>query len=317
MQLELSVIIPVYNGEQYINRCIESIFLQENISLEVIVIDDKSTDKTKDICQNFVGDDRFKYLMLPENKGQGYCRNYGLSIATGAYILFIDADDYLSVESNVLFKCIEEVTIKTLDILDCPYLLIDKNVEVKNRLTVDGVLKGKEYLNQIEVLSVVVWNKIFRKDFLIAKNLKFKDRKYEDVTFNVECFLKAQRVSASNTIFYNYLIHENSTMTSKPQAKNVIDVIDLVVDLEQLYNQDGTIYQVEKTFFYSFIGAARIISNYKGDLNEISGYLDTYNTLYKKYRIKMSKSKTLNIVLRFSLLLSPFLANRILTALKK
>lgn len=318
MQLELSVIIPVYNGSEYIVKCIDSLLCQKNVLLEIIVINDKSIDNTTDVLAIYKDDFRVKCIEQGENRGQGYCRNIGLSLAKGDYILFIDADDYIVANQLILSACIKEILSKDLDILDCPYRVIDKqNKELKNKIDIEEVVSGEKYLNSVSVLSVVVWNKLFKRSFLQNRGLVFKDRKYEDVTFNIECFLVANRVSSSNLVFYNYIIQENSTMTSTPNEKNVLDAVELVLDLEKIYILNKDIYQVEKSFLYSFIGANRIMSNYKGDLNKIKECEIKYNTMFKKYRKEILTTKTLNIVLRLSLFFSPSLANKILLLLNR
>lgn len=317
MQLELSVIIPVYNGSEYICKCIDSLLMQEGVLFEIIVIDDKSTDKTVSILAKYNNDHRVKCIKQPENRGQGICRNIGLSIAKGSYILFIDADDYIVADHKVLSACIQEISTKDLDILDCPYMIHGKSQELKNNVNFSEIVSGKEYLNIISILSVVVWNKLFKRTFLLESKLSFKDRKYEDVTFNIESFLVANRVSSSNLVFYNYVIQENSTMTSEPKEKNVIDAVKLLIDLERIYNLNSDVYQVEKCFFYSFIGVKRIMSKFKGNLNTIKEYELTYKMLFKKYRKRILYTRTLNIVLKLSLFISPSLANRILLLLNR
>ncbi len=317
MQLDLSIIIPVYNGEKYIVKCLDSIFNQENIDFEVIVVDDKSTDNTVNVLGKFATDSRFKLVKQVENNRQGYCRNIGINKAGGKYLLFLDSDDYLVEDKNILSKCIEFMSTRDLDIIDCPYMLINKGVEIKNTLIDTGDVSGIDYLNKINVLSAVVWNKFFKREFILENNLTFKTRHHEDVSFNLESFLKASRVASCNLVFYNYIIQENSTTTSIPKASNVVNAVLFIKDTEQLYLKYKNVFQIEKCFFYSFIEAARVISRYQGDKNSISESLSEFKMLSKKYRKEMLNSKTLNIVLRNCLYVSPFFANRILTLLNK
>lgn len=317
MSLELSVVIPVYNAEKYVASCMDSILQQTDIDLEIIVIDDCSTDQSLTILRQYENDKRVTVLALDKNGGQGNARNRGLLEARGTFVLFVDSDDYLTEQKTVLCDLVRQMKEEQLDIVDCSYFQVEQHRREKKNEQVSKIERGGKYLDTVEVLSVVVWNKIYRKQFLIENQLFFKKRKYEDVNFVVESYLIANRVNTSNTPFYNYIIRENSTMTSAPKKHNVEDVIALVKDLEISYKENKTIFQVEKTFFYSFIGAARIISKYKGDTQDIQECLSEYKQIFKKYRSEISKSRAINKVVRMSLFLSPFLANRILLMLKK
>lgn len=317
MSLELSVVIPVYNAEKYVASCMDSILQQEDIDLEIIVIDDCSTDQSLALLRQYENDKRVTLLALDKNAGQGNARNKGLLEAKGTFVLFVDSDDYLTEQKTALCDLVRQMKEEKLDIVDCSYFQVEQHRREKKNEQTAKIEIGKKYLDTVEILSVVVWNKIYRRQFLIENQLFFKKRKYEDVNFVVESYLIANRVNTSDTPFYNYIIRENSTMTSAPKKHNVEDVIALVQDLEVSYKENKRIFQVEKTFFYSFIGAARIISKYKGDTQDIEDCLIEYKQIFKKYRSEISKSRAINKVLRMSLFLSPFLANRILLMLKK
>lgn len=318
MSIDLSIIIPVFNGENYLNKCIESIFLQENISIEIIIIDDFSTDGTVLLLNNSYEENRVTLLLNDKNRGQGPCRNDGIKVACGKYILFIDVDDYLTDENvQVLSKIVKRMDSETLDVINCPYYVHEKHKKKKGIQDNNVYLSGKEYLNSVDVLEVVVWNKIYRREFLIQNELFFKSRKYEDVSFVIESYLKAGKVANDTSFFYNYIIRENSTMTAPPKVQNVIDVLGLVNDLEVFYIDNKRIFQVEKTFFYSFIGAARIIKGYGVNNKNINKEVCKFRMLHREYRRSIFNSKSLNLILRIFLFISPFYANRFLEILKK
>ncbi|WP_410879103.1 glycosyltransferase family 2 protein [Myroides sp. DW712] len=317
MSVALSIIIPVYNAAQYLPSCMESILQQEEIDLEIIAIDDCSTDHSLAVLQKYQQDKRVKVLALDQNGGQGNARNIGLLEAKGEFILFIDSDDYLTADKQVLQKLFCQMRQENLDILDCSYYQMEGNRIEKKNAQIPRRKTGRDYLNTVDVLSVVVWNKLYRRSFLIEHQSSFKKRKYEDVNFVVENFIVAHHVNTADVPFYNYVIRANSTMTSVPKKQNVQDVIALVQDLEVLYSKNKALFQVEKTFFYSFIGAARIIAKYTGEKKELGESLAEYQRLFKKYRFDIIKSKTINKGLRMALFLSPFIANKVLLTLKK
>lgn len=318
MCIDLSIIIPIYNGGKHLDKCLQSIFAQEGVALDVILIDDCSTDDTVKIIKKYESDSRITALYNTENIGQGISRNKGMALAQGTYILFIDVDDYLSDDTSVLKKVICFMNDKELDVLDCPYHVYENNkITLKNRDDKEITSSGPDYLNTKSVLPAVVWNKIFKNSLLQDNNIKFKKRKYEDVSFNLEAILKAKRISNFSEPFYNYVIQEGSTMTATPNKQNVLDVLDLIVDLELIFKEYPNIFQVEKTFFYSFIGAARVIDRYPKQLKNINEEKQFLKQKNKDYKTEILKSKSLNLVIKTSLYISPFFANKVLLLLKK
>lgn len=170
IQTRVSVIIPVFNAEKYLSKCIDSVLSQTCPALELILVNDGSTDRSEEIINTYIQDDRVVYLKQ-ENKGVSAARNLGLSRASGEYIIFVDSDDYLI--SDSLDKRIEEA--RTTDLLISNYYQITE-VDIEN----------KKYINVAKNLSVVdalwtisprstigyqgyLWNKVFRRE-IIKKN---------------------------------------------------------------------------------------------------------------------------------------------------
>ena len=122
MDKKVSVIIPTYNSDKYLKKCIESILLQTYKNIEIIIINDGSTDKTDDIVKKYE-DERIKYYKN-KNQGIGKSRNYGIKQSTGEYIMFVDSDDYI--DESAVEEMIKKITDSNLDMLVCDFYKIEK-----------------------------------------------------------------------------------------------------------------------------------------------------------------------------------------------
>jgi len=305
----LSIVVPVYNVEEYLVRCFESFLSQSFVDWEMIIVDDCSPDNSQAIIQKYQAlDSRIHCIINQENKGLGGTRNIGVSHCQGDYILFIDSDDYISDESALEQSCAIAV-VNNLDVIDTPYRVLKDDVEINllpkdfNQLN-DKVYTGIDYMNRIHILPIVAWNKLYKRIFLQQNNILFKERKYEDVCFTLEVMYKANRVQNTNTPFYNYIIREGSIMTSKVSKSSVDDAMELCYDLESLYNDTNKNTQIEKSFFYGFIGLQKLLSDYESKEHKI-GVANQLKVLHKKYRWAILKADKLGLIQRLSLFVAP------------
>ena len=202
---KISIIIPVYNTGKYIKTCLESIISQMNNDIELIIIDDKSTDNSLKIIKETTKN--MNNVILIENivnEGISSSRNIGLSQANGEYIFFIDSDDYLNKDAiNIISKNLDS------DVLNFSY---NRKLKYYNKYRILE-LKNNYSLNQnkelIYDLDCFVWNKIFRKE--IINNLKFKkSMKYEDLPFSLISLMNAQTIKNIPDILYNYRMNYQS-----------------------------------------------------------------------------------------------------------
>ncbi|MGP1412122.1 MAG: glycosyltransferase family 2 protein, partial [Peptoanaerobacter stomatis] len=190
MNNKISIIIPVYNVEKYIERCLDSIITQSYTNLEIILVDDGSTDRSGEICDRYaLVDNRIKVLHI-KNSGRGEARNVGLAQAKGQYIGFVDSDDWVERD---LYRCLMESIEETgADISICAYYeCLDENKTAKMLYENNFVCNGKEalYFTMSNVkrkywFNIAIWNKLYRRD--VIKNIRFKGREYEDIMYNAE-----------------------------------------------------------------------------------------------------------------------------------
>ena len=210
----ISVIVPVYNVESYLEKCIESIQNQSYKSLEIILVNDGSTDSSGDICDKYAACDKRIRVIHQKNGGISSARNTGLEVANGDYIAFVDSDDYIELKMyEDLLNILKEYN---LDIIECGSFK-DKN----------GMITGGCNDVQIEIYEkddalrlamhdgfTSVWNKLYKRDIVI--NIRFPEgRKFEDSAISYLYVANANRVGHINRSYYYYRLNLNSiTQTS-------------------------------------------------------------------------------------------------------
>lgn len=211
--LKYSVIIPVYNVENYLPRCIDSLLAQNYADLEILLIDNGSKDQSGQICEDYAA--RFSNITayhIP-NKGVGPARNFGLSKAKGEFICFVDADDYLV---GNLFSDVESQLDSQLDLLVFSYYnSIEKNLSEINRsakiLPTEGKKDKSDFIALFQELWLTdmmytVWNKIYRREFLEEHQIVFESYELgEDVRFNLNVYRHANAVLLVNSAYYVYI----------------------------------------------------------------------------------------------------------------
>ena len=201
MKSIISIIVPIYNAEKFIERCIKSVLNQTEHSWELILINDGSIDNTEQICKKYVGDARI-HLYSKRNTGVSDTRNIGIEKAIGNWITFLDADDELS--SDYIENALKIISKNNYDIivgqlntyLGAEYLIksdIEYNRKNKIRL-MKNLISGEKKENYNSSLLGFVIGKIYKSE--IVKNLKFplKIRYREDTLFNLQAFLKAKNI---------------------------------------------------------------------------------------------------------------------------
>lgn len=237
----ISIIIPVYKVEEYIDKCIKSILNQTYSNIEVILIDDGSPDNCPQICDNYaLKDERIK-VIHKINGGLSDARNAGLHFANGEYVLFVDSDDYVEIDACEQFiNCLnnENPDIITGSAIQIKYGNKIIKMNYKKNCT-NKIISGEEYLlmrMQDEILNMAVWLNLYRRQFLINNNLFFvKGRLHEDEQWTPRVLLKAKKVKETNICFYNYMIRNDSITQVKDKTKNAIDQIQTVNELTKIY----------------------------------------------------------------------------------
>lgn len=220
----VSIVMPVYGVEKYLSVSINSVLNQTYKNFELILVDDKSPDKSPEICDNFAQkDNRIKVVHKPSNEGLGFARNTGLDIASGDYVYFIDSDDYI--EPQLLEKAIKAFDENTEFVvfginrvhekkdgsIDKIEHLIPELVESK---TANETAYIFAMLNTKKVFPFA-WNKLYKKQFLDKCGTRFENTKLiEDFLFNIELFSKATFIKVIPDELYNYRKPQHETLVS-------------------------------------------------------------------------------------------------------
>lgn len=208
----ISVIVPIYNVEEYLSRCIESIINQTYKNLEIILVDDGSQDNCPKICDDYASRDNRIKVIHKKNGGLSEARNVGMKVATGEYISFVDSDDWIDINT---YSLVLKKMIDTNSQIGAFNFVIAKNEDIVLDLSEKHkILNSKEAIeNTIDDIDVktVVWNKIYH--YTVLKDLYFREGKYnEDEFFTFYALSNAERIVYLCRQFYFYFQRSNSIM---------------------------------------------------------------------------------------------------------
>ena len=232
--IDVSIIMPVYNSEKYLSESIEAIIAEKRIELELIIVNDASTDKSQEIIDAYVEKDkRIKVICLEENSRQGTARNRGLDIAQGEYVLFVDSDDIL--HEGAIYECVNKQRSKGSDV--CAFFYQRMLDDGKSRRYYSENLKQREILDMLgnkgeldikdrELLFIHtagVCNNLFVRKIIEDNKIRFPEKLiYEDNYFVKLYMLYVKKYAYINKIFYDYREHASST-TKKINDKSQFD----------------------------------------------------------------------------------------------
>ena len=207
----VSIIVPIYNVGKYLEKCITSILDQTYQNIEVVLINDGSTDDSDDICKKYKEvDNRIKYISK-ENGGIASTRNVGISAVTGDYICFVDGDDYI--EKNMIEVLVSAMIEDNADIVTCGHYRDINEEIVEDSITDENILVDKDealfdLLSDIKIRSYL-WGKIFKKE--LFEGIYFEDgRVFEDTLIMYQLFEKAEKVKYLKDVLYHYVIRSGS-----------------------------------------------------------------------------------------------------------
>lgn len=228
----VSIIIPVYNVESYLRKCIESILSQSYKNLQIILVDDGSSDSSGKICEEYSKKDKRIIVVHKENGGLSDARNCGLKYANGEYLTFVDSDDW--VDQNYIKYLVELKEKYNTEISICEFKYITENGEIINKYFGDNrelVLSHKESVKELALsryFSTSAWGKLY--DTQLFDNLEFPyKRLYEDIPVTYKLFLDGHTVSFGACPLYFYL-YRNGAISKKKFTKNRMDAIYFVED---------------------------------------------------------------------------------------
>ena len=225
---KLSIIVPVYGVEKYIDKCLNSLVKQSLKEIEIIVVNDGTKDNSQKIIDKYVKKypDKIKSY-IKENGGQGSARNYGLEKANGEYIGYVDSDDF--VEKDMYKKLYNKAKENNYDIVVCGNYNVSEDYQNKN---IDAFINNYNTdLENIFFGKMAVWNKIYKRDILIKNKLEFKEKVwYEDLAFTLKAIMNSNTFAFIDEPLYDYLIREGSTMNNSNVQRN-LEILDAFNDI--------------------------------------------------------------------------------------
>lgn len=220
----ISIIVPCYNVERYLDKCIKSIINQTISNIEIILVNDGSTDNTGKICTCYAKLDKRIKVINKENGGISSARNSGIAVASGKYIGFVDSDDYI--EPNMYEILYKNLVKYNVDIAQCSYNVFCGNniipIKKSNHKKIFNNEEGVKNILEADIFFPSVWNKLYKRSIV---DIYFRTYNIsEDRVFNIEVFKNAKSSIYLDDCKYNYVQNENSLVNSAYSKKN-IDVL--------------------------------------------------------------------------------------------
>ena len=238
--MKLSIIVPVYNVEQYVLRCVQSIY-QQGLSedeFEVILVNDGTQDDSFNRIESVIIEHSNIIIVEQSNQGLSAARNTGMLKASGDYFIFLDSDDLLV--NNTLSQLLSFLEVNEVDMLVAGFVKMDNrdidsfNGNYGSEFLTDLKSSYNMFLHDFNPYECYVWRTIYRKDFLNNNNIRFIPGLYfEDVPFTTECFLKAKKCAKTSLVFYVYRQRENSIVSTV----NIKKIYDLNTVLAYLWDK--------------------------------------------------------------------------------
>ena len=302
--LKLSIIIPVYNVEQYLAKCLDSVLVGNAFTGQVICVNDGSTDGSASILKEYAKKYPNVEILTQQNAGLSAARNAGIKAAKGEYIVFLDSDDYW--EPNVLNGLLEQIERDNLDVLRLKYQNVNERYEVFNPYKRDRRLENdysEEPIDGVSFLNSHMNTQCYAVMFIIRRSLLdgclFTEGIYfEDTEWTPRMLCKAKRVASTSTIVYNYLMREGSitNAVNRSMQKKVLDdrmrlVQAMKMQSQELQRQGKDTSWFKKMISDTVIGIVTIIavqfySDRKTYLKQLAT-LDIYPIAYNAQKAKL------------------------------
>lgn len=302
--VKISIIVPVYNVEKYLDKCLESLVNQTLKDIEIIMVNDGSPDNSEKIIKKWMKSDKRIKLYNKENGGQASARNLGLSKVTGEYIAFVDSDDYVDI--NAYENLYQKASSDNLDIVLFNYYLDygDDNI-VKNKkiFQEDRMISSKEYM--LSTPSPV--NKIFKREFLEKINFKFPEGFiYEDLAAIPVIGIHNPKTFYINNYYYYYYQSPTSTMRNteyKSKYENLFTAIEYLYSniIDKGFNEE---LEYLLTYHFLYAGCLNFYKYQKYEMiKKIADNMKKYFPKWKKnkyVKAKFSKKEQIYMMLYYN-----------------
>lgn len=289
----LSVIVPVYNAEKTLNRCLDSIINQDYKALQVVLIDDGSTDESSKICDEYAALDNRISVIHQENEGVCGARNTGLLHAKGDYVAFVDNDDFIL--QGMYSRMISEIKDKNLDV--CISHFLNGNTEsnissvpnapklregIYDSYDIQRLLFSPDWYQNIMVFAL--WNKIYKRE--VIEGIKFSGLWGEDCEFNDYVNSKHIRVGIIREAYYTWCLNKGS-QSHQQYTPHWNGILTVIKKRAKLFCDDKDISNRSKEMFCNLYVEYQIISKLKGFV-----FPDSYTLTFRKFVYELRRDKT-------------------------
>ena len=312
--VKISVIVPVYNVEEYLEECLDSIINQTLEDIEIICVNDGSTDNSLKILEKYSQKDERIKIISQENQGLGATRNNGMEYAKGEYISFIDSDDYISKDA---FKSLYDnaITNNSDIVLFSITHFFEDGTSYVTKNKIEYTLKNQDFsqyiFNDIDVKNHILeypWNsvsKLYKNEFLKKENIKFPiNIAYEDVLFHVKVILKAKSISLVPKHYYKY--RRSNTSSIMHDTSKTMDIFKVVNSVENFLKDENYFEKIKNEFVkfkygqlnqYITISKSETYFNIaKKEIENLNEYIDENNLKrileksYKEYNLILNSN---------------------------
>lgn len=315
-KVQLSLIIPVYNGEDYITHILHDLSKQSLSSVEFLIIDDGSTDNTASIIKKFIseiGDNRFKYF-YQKNSGVSAARNFGISQSIGEYIMFIDGDD--SIEPDLCEIYVKQIKKNKTDIEFFPFQRVERNGELlitKKKQLDYGRYSSKKIVNSENILKLIFNFRIQGYPFgYISKASLWHENSFdikvhiaEDLLALIQILLKDKNLNIHINKYgkYKYVVRDSSVLNSKVSKETNQEVVELLKNIIELVKKNGYDERSASNLLYGYLVSS--IKQEKID-KDIDYYREVRRYLWSNfYKVKMPIFSRMKRTVTLLLLVSP------------
>lgn len=295
----ISVIVPVYNVEKYLNRCVDSILAQTFADFELILVDDGSPDQSGAICDEYTEKDSRIKVVHKGNGGASSARNTGLDIARGQYIVFVDSDDW--VQREMLYSMIRLMEVYNADIVEMGFYIVRETIDELNKNTEEEIvalngLKAAESLYEDTFFGInLLWGKLYSSS--LFHELRFPEgRVCEDISVVYKLFLKSKAIISSSKKVYYYYQSGESVMRGSFKAQRYNDGVTAFEEISD-YAKSNELKRLYDLNQISLIGATLkahtlLLSN---------GFKDEAKQMLRKFRlIEFSKNTEMSLKLKIN-----------------
>lgn len=242
--IRFSVVIPVYNVEKYLERCIDSVLEQHYEKMEIILINDGSTDNSLKICKCYKKAFSEIVLINQKNQGLGAARNVGIKVSRGEYIIFLDSDDYLEKDKlKEIDAVLKENPVDALGVQWKHYDLEGKFLgiyTISEQIEKEQIFNGYEYIKKWGCAPPMIWQYIYRREFIEKNSLYFIEGFFhEDCEYMTRVYLNAKKIYNSEIVFYNYCYSPSSIVKKKniKKCEDLIKVSEIINNTADKYEK--------------------------------------------------------------------------------